>query len=460
MKGPAFIYARVSTEEQAQKGYSLQGQIEATINKAVELGYSRSDVVVYTDEKSGSTLERPGLLKLRDDVKGKKPAYILVTDPDRLARNLTHQLLLTDEWRSQQVELVFIHFEWKDSPEGMLYYQLRGMFAQYEREKIRERTIRGRLDKIKKTGKLSMDPRIYGYRFDTKEDRLVRCKRTAPVVQWLFQEASKGLSIQAIRKRLEEHKLPAPRGLIWYDTTIRRILQNSSYTGTYWAYKCDYHSGYKRTRPKEEQFPLPIPALVDEETFEQVQQLMRQRQRGSSRPAKKGLFAGLLCCKCGAPFHLVNKGKGRLYYICKRRIATKDCKMAYQQVERVEQALWEIVERELYALYLEDLPPVADIFIDDAIYQQAKLERARVQKLYEQGLISFQTLEKELEESKRKSSTADPSSVSVSEWPAVILSDQKAELVEQFVETVCLQDQGQWMVTLRFPCHAEGVKER
>ena len=88
------IYVRVSTQQQAEKGYSLQTQIDACKKKAEELG--ASSVKVYKDDGySGAYLERPALDDLRDAVSQKLHDAIIIYDIDRLARDTMHLLLLT-----------------------------------------------------------------------------------------------------------------------------------------------------------------------------------------------------------------------------------------------------------------------------------------------------------------------------------------------------------------------------
>jgi len=77
------IYARVSTEEQAVKGSSIESQIEACINKA-----GTTDVLRYIDDGySGELLERPGLNKLREDVEKGLIDKVICYDPDRYQEN-------------------------------------------------------------------------------------------------------------------------------------------------------------------------------------------------------------------------------------------------------------------------------------------------------------------------------------------------------------------------------------
>ena len=96
----AAIYARVSTEDQG-KGFSIPTQIDACQQLATREGYTVPESHVLIDEGiSGTTMDRPSLRKLRDLVNARAIMAAIVYDPDRLSRNLGHQLLLAEYERA------------------------------------------------------------------------------------------------------------------------------------------------------------------------------------------------------------------------------------------------------------------------------------------------------------------------------------------------------------------------
>jgi len=144
----AAIYARVSTEDQG-KGYSIATQIEACQALAKREGYTVPESYVLIDDLSGTTMERPGLRQLRELIQTHAITAIIVYDPDRLSRNLGHQLLLAEELEQAGVTLLIVSHPLERGPEGWLFFQMRGALAEYERAKILERTARGRLGRAK-----------------------------------------------------------------------------------------------------------------------------------------------------------------------------------------------------------------------------------------------------------------------------------------------------------------------
>lgn len=134
------IYARVSTEEQAKHGFGIAAQIRACKEMA-----KGEDVLVFSDEGvSGETLNRPALEELRQEIGVGRISTVICLDPDRLSRKLLHQLLLTEEWERLGVELCFVNGDYSKTPEGNLFYALRGAISEFEKAKITERMCRGR----------------------------------------------------------------------------------------------------------------------------------------------------------------------------------------------------------------------------------------------------------------------------------------------------------------------------
>jgi site-specific DNA recombinase len=134
----------VSTEDQG-RGYSIPTQIEGCQKLADREGYTVPETHVLIDEGlSGTTMDRPALRRLRELVQTQAIAAAIVYDPDRLSRNLGHQLLLLEEMDRAGVTLLIVSHPMEQGPEGFMLFQMRGIFAQYEHAKTRERAQCGR----------------------------------------------------------------------------------------------------------------------------------------------------------------------------------------------------------------------------------------------------------------------------------------------------------------------------
>jgi site-specific DNA recombinase len=330
----AGIYVRVSTEDQAKHGYSLAAQTEACRARALALG--AADVRLFADEGvSGALLARPGLTALREAVGARQLDVVVVWDPDRLSRNLSHQLLITEEIERARVRLEFVNFEWKNTPEGQLFYALRGAIAQYEKEKIRERTGRGRLQKAKQ-GRLPAAFRPYGYDYDPRTALLVPRPDEVPIVQEMFRWfLSEGEGPAAIARRLNQLGVPSRKGGRWHRTVVRQILSNPVYTGIFHANRYDaagvslnrHRPPAERVspslRPESDWVPVPVPALIDPDDWRRTQALLEQARRlWAGRPRAAYLLSGLLTCgRCGmsmSGFVGTDWGTRRRKYTCRR----------------------------------------------------------------------------------------------------------------------------------------------
>ncbi|MFZ5823606.1 MAG: recombinase family protein [Bacillota bacterium] len=355
----AAIYVRVSTEDQAKHGYSLGNQLEACRTKAIGLGARQ--VVEFADEGvSGALLQRPGLSALREALKAGSVDLVVVMDPDRLARNLSHQLLITEEIEKAKARLEFVNFEWRNTPEGQLFYAVRGAISQFEKEKIRERTSRGRQQKAK-TGKLPLAFKPYGYDYDPDSSLLVVNQEEAQVVRdmfrWLLEE---GEGPNGIARRLNQVGIPSKKGGQWHRNVVRQILLNPVYTGRFYANRYDTtgmglnrHRGKEdrvaaSLRPQEEWIAIEVPAIVEEPLFNQAQKLLeRARRLWAGTPRAEYLLSGLVVC---GHCQMSMSGHNAKEWGRKRRVYT--CRRAYQgapegacnrkvDAASIERAVWD-----------------------------------------------------------------------------------------------------------------------
>lgn len=374
------IYARVSSDQQAQE-QTIESQLAALRERISKDGHALEDNLCFIDDGvSGATLMRPAMEKLRDAayVSGFQKLY--VHSPDRLARRYAYQVLLVDELKKHDVELVFLNRAIGASPEEDLLLQMQGMFAEYERAKIMERSRRGKRHAATCGSVNVLSSAPYGYRYISKRDgggaaAFEINDEHAAVVKRIFEWVGRDrISIGEVKRRLDAKEILTPRGKSWWDrTTIWAILKNSAYKG-FAAF------GKTRTGPRRpqlrtirgqdkvprrtgstydtdisEQISIPVPAIVSEELFSAVeQQLTENRQRGRER--KRGasyLLQGLLECEsCGYAYYgkKVGRGsqKGKVRYAYYRCIGTdayrfggkRVCHNKQIRTDKLDQAVW------------------------------------------------------------------------------------------------------------------------
>jgi len=140
----AAIYARVSSDQQAER-HTIDSQISDLKARAARDGHAVPNEYLFIDNGvSGAGLIRPALERLRDLIALSAIDLVYIHGPDRLARSYAHQVLLIEEFTRAGTRVVFLNRPIADTPEDTLLLQLQGMFAEYERTKLLERSRRGK----------------------------------------------------------------------------------------------------------------------------------------------------------------------------------------------------------------------------------------------------------------------------------------------------------------------------
>lgn len=304
------IYARISTEEQSQ--YSITSQLRECQKKA------NSEFKEYIDDGySGEFLDRPALTQLRQDVKNDIVQTIVCYDPDRLSRKLMNQLILTDEFEKRGVEILFVSSDYQKTPEGSLFYQMRGAIAEFEKAKINERMSRGRKEKARQ-GRVLRDFQIYGYGYDKAKESMVVFEEEAEVVRLVFDLFTKPNNLvkgmNGIATYLTNKGIPTKRGAaVWHRQVVRQLLMNRAYIGEFYQnrwntegmlgnkYRPEDEKVSMKMRPQEDWIPIPCPPIIDDLQFEHAQKLLKEsKRRWAKQSIHSYLLSGVLrCSECG-----------------------------------------------------------------------------------------------------------------------------------------------------------------
>src|SRR6266508_1662996 len=180
------FYVRVSTERQ-QQAQTIEQQVGLLRTYVAE----RPDWVVEEqhifrdDGQTGAKLQRPGLDALRDQAARAAFDVLLVTAPDRLARNYVHQMVILEELERHGISVVVIDRPPSDDPHEQLVVQIRGAVAEYERTLIADRMRRGRQAKLRAGRLLPWTKASYGFRMHPERPRIPRWSRwTRPPRRW------------------------------------------------------------------------------------------------------------------------------------------------------------------------------------------------------------------------------------------------------------------------------------
>jgi site-specific DNA recombinase len=335
------LYARVSTVRQAQ-GQTIEQQLTLLQAALTQHGWTVDPCYLFRDEGySGAQLGRPALDRLRDAVAHAQLDCVLITAPDRLARNYVHQVLLVEEFQRTGCQVVFVEHPMGRDPHDQLLLQIRGAVAEYERSLIAERMRRGRLQKLRAGRLLPWTRPPYGYQADPARPRdpagLHPDPVTGVVVQQIFAwYAHEPLSLSDVARRLTTAGIVTPTGKArWNAASVRWILQNEVYTGT--AYGNCHRIIPSRQRgpalrpvglgvsharhPGEEWIAVPVPALVSSELFTTVAAKLAQNTGYAKRNNTRHEYLLRALVSCGH-CRLCAVGSyqgGYAYYVCTER---------------------------------------------------------------------------------------------------------------------------------------------
>ncbi len=369
----AALYARVSTERQ-ERQQTIDSQFSALRAWAAAGCHDVTEAHVFRDEGySGGRLDRPGLDALRDAVRDGAVGIVAVLTPDRLARKYAYQVLLLEEFRRAGVEVVFLQHPISDDPNDQLLLQIQGAIAEYERAVLGERFRRGKLQRAR-DGHYQGGGAPYGYRYVPRRDavpgHLVVDEAEAELVRilygWLIDEQT---TIRQILKRLNAGPyLPRSGRHVWSPSLVHHVLSDPVYAGTAYANRYSFVPAKKPRRdrgprtgeatcrqlkPREQWIAIPVPALVDQETWDRAQAQLARNAALSFRNNTKYnyLLRCLLTCQtCGlAMFGRTYVARAsqpeRRYYQCHG----KDCILSARpaacpsrnvKAEEIEAAVW------------------------------------------------------------------------------------------------------------------------
>jgi DNA invertase Pin-like site-specific DNA recombinase len=201
-------YVRVSTEEQATEGASLEAQRQAIVAECERRGWLLVDI--KKDERSGKDTRRPGLHKALELLKDKKADVLMASKLDRLSRStLDFASMLNRAGREGWTPLVLDSPVDMTTPHGEAMAGVQAVFAQLERRLIGQRTREGMA--IKK-----------------QQGVHVGRRSTLPVEigERIARERAEDSTLQAIANRLNDDNIPTGQGAPrWTHVSVRCVLQ-------------------------------------------------------------------------------------------------------------------------------------------------------------------------------------------------------------------------------------------
>ena len=427
------LYVRVSTTSQMEEGYSIEEQ-KAKLESYCDIK-DWHIYKVYTDGGfSGSTTERPALEQLIKDAQSKLFDTVLVYKLDRLSRSQKDTLyLIEDVFLKNNIEFVSLLENFDTStPFGRAVIGLLSVFAQLEREQIKERMQLGKLGRAKAGKSMMWAKTSYGYDYNKETGIMTVNEYEALAVKEIYNSYLAGMSITKLRDKMNADY---PKQPAWNYRIIRGILANPVYCGLNQYKGQTFQGAHKAIIP-----------LVD---FEQTQRELAKRQQtakelSNPRPFQaKYMLSGLAQCGyCHAPLKVIlgqkrKDGTRFKRYECYQRHPrktkgvtvyndNKKCDSGYYEMEPLENFVLEQVAKlqndpdKIQELFSDSTSPAID---KQAIQKQIDSLTIKLSKLNDLYLDDRITLD----ELRGKSSDFIKQRATLEEEIKKATSDKKAD---------------------------------
>lgn len=363
----AILYARVSTDDQADKGYSLPSQFEAMRKYAAQQGFEV--VAEFQDDYSGATpIEyRPEGGKAYAMLKSGAADVIIAYTIDRFVRPPEDG----DEWDMPVLirGLAKLGKEIHTVKRGKLNTNFADLLialldarkAGEERRDIRERVMRGKQAKAKSGRVVGCKSPPYGYRYvrdqHGKITNLEIYQPEARIVRMIYKwYVNEGVPNQTIAAKLSDMKILCPKlkRSVWSPSTVKVILQSETYKGI-WRYgRMD--STTNRRRPIEETIEVTVPAIVEAATWERAQARSVYNKEHAKRNTKRNylLSMRITCGVCNSLYVGLSRlptpnRKGQRYYRDSLRRGfprrlRESCGNGYVNADAIEADVWDEIK--------------------------------------------------------------------------------------------------------------------
>lgn len=224
------LYIRVSTQLQADEGFSLEAQRERLQAYCTAQGWNVCPGHIYVDAGvSGKSTDRPQFQTMLEAAKAGQVQRIVAMKLDRVARNVREFLQTVDQLKEWQCDLVLVKESFDTStPHGRFALTMFAAMAELEASTITERVMSGKAQKASKGG--FNGARIpYGYSYAGGEFAINPDQ--AAIIRDIFNGFINGEPMAALADNLNTNEVKTAKGGQWYTSTIRYILSNGQYAG-------------------------------------------------------------------------------------------------------------------------------------------------------------------------------------------------------------------------------------
>lgn len=398
------LYVRVSTDEQAQEGYSIENQIDRLTAYAKFQGWQNTEF--FIDEgQSAKDMNRPAMKRLIKLIKQNKVSTVVTLYVDRLSRNLLDMLQFVNLCEEHNTAYVCASLNFDTStPIGRMVLQILAAFAEFENS-MRATTVKSNMANIVEKKKRYLANPPFGYEFDEQKN-LVIVPEEAEWVQKAADMFIAGHGYRAVAKWLNDNGVKTKKGVPWTASTVRQMLTNELYIGQLvWNRRYYDRNGKMHWRDPSEWIihEDAHPAILSQEQWAEInKRITRRMPKGGQRQAKYRLSGLMRCGYCGSTMvsrRYGSKGphKNKFIFVCSDYQKNGGCRFNYIFIEDADKAVYEALENlsnGFIQISDEDLEKAAQAREIDFAKREAIIDQKfqRQIQAYENGLISERDL--------------------------------------------------------------------
>lgn len=343
------LYLRYSSDKQTEQ--SIEGQ-----DRICRQYCERNDmhiVETYIDRAlsaSKNTEKREEFQRMIKDSERGKWEAVIVYKLDRFARNRYDSATYKNKLKKNGVRVISATENIADSPEGIILESVLEGMAEFYSMELAQKVTRGMNETALKCNSCGGTIPL-GYKVENK--KLVVDPLTAPIVQEAFTKYANGETITAICDSFNGRGIKTKKGIPFNKNSFHNMLLNEKYIGVY---------KYKNIRIEN-----GIPAIIDKEIFNAVQNRIKNNQIGAIRRKRKVdylLAQKIFCGHCNSPMTgesgTSKNGESHYYYTCSGRKRFHSCDKKAVPKDFIERA---VVEDALELLTPEKIEEIADMAI-------------------------------------------------------------------------------------------------
>lgn len=374
------LWIRVSTEMQVEgessEHHERRGQYYAEVKDWQIVETYRLEA-----QSGKSVMNHPETQRMLQDLRTGRITGLIFSKLARLARNTKELLEFADIFREADADLVSLQESIDTStPAGRLFYTMIAAMAQWEREEIADRVaasvpIRARL------GKPLGGAAPYGYKWE--KNNLVPDQNEAPVRRLIYELFLKHQRKRTVARMLNESGYRTRNGAKFSDTTVDRLLRDTTAKGIRRANYTKSLGANKawEYKPQSEWVETPIEPIIDMETWDIANAILTENRRSRPRRGRPAiqLFAEIAYCYCGTKMRVPSNNPKYVCSNCKNKIGLADLEeIFHHQLRNFVFSPQEIVE---YLQSADETLKEKERLIETVIAEEAKV-RAEMQKIY------------------------------------------------------------------------------